>query len=430
MFLIDKVAFTIGGIEVRWYGIIIAFGALLAALLATRVARIRGENPDQIWQVFPWALIGGIIGARVGFFVAEPSTFKGIESLNPLSGGFQGLSIQGAMVGGILACLIYCRLSKLSLFRLMDIAAPGIAMAQGIGRLGNFVNQEAYGAPCADNNPFCVVIDPANRKKGYENNTRFQPTFAYEMGWDFINAILVYWLNQPKQQKRFDLRDGDVFWIYAIIYSIGRFVIEGIRVDSAMAGDAKVPQLFAIATIVVAFAFIAFNHRTRGAKQLAAAAADGRAVTFTSGGKADDFAAGTTKVQSVDEASVAAVSQSPIVTTAIAASEPAAAISPAATAPPIAEGSSVSAADEAAAAEISAEDDEEGVLDEAAASDTVEAVSEQQEEEAAAAAAWTEPQMPVSTVATALGGTPNAGEVATGQHQAGALAADEDSSGQ
>ncbi len=296
MFLIDKVAFNIGGIEVRWYGIIIAFGALLAALLSTRVARIRGENPDHIWQVFPWALIGGIIGARVGFFVAEPSTFKGLESLNPLSGGFQGLSIQGAMVGGILACLIYCRFSKLSLFRLMDIAAPGIAMAQGIGRLGNFVNQEAYGAPCDANNSLCVVIDPINRKPGYEKYSRFQPTFAYEMGWDFINAILVYWLNMPKQQKRFDLRDGDVFWIYAIIYSIGRFVIEGIRVDSAMAGDAKVPQLFAIATIIVAFAFIAFNHRTRGAKQLAAATADGRSVTFTSSGQSLSSNAETAKV--------------------------------------------------------------------------------------------------------------------------------------
>jgi len=280
---IDKVAFTIGSIEVRWYGIIIATGALLAVLLSTRIARVKGENPNHIWEVFPGALIGGILGARIGFFVAEPGAFKGLASLNPLNGGFQGLSIQGAMVGGILATLIYCRLAKIGLLRLMDIAAPGIAMAQGIGRLGNFINQEAYGTPCAQDEPLCITIDPINRRPGYQQYDRFHPTFAYEMILNFINAGIVYWLNLPRQQQRFALRDGDVFWVYAIIYSIGRFIIEGIRVDSAMAGDAKVPQLFAIVTIVVAFGFIAFNHRTRRTKQLAGATPTGRSATFTSG---------------------------------------------------------------------------------------------------------------------------------------------------
>ncbi len=391
MFLIDKVAFNIGGIEVRWYGIIIAFGALLAALLATRVARIRGENPDHIWQVFPWALIGGIIGARVGFFVAEPSTFKGLESLNPLSGGFQGLSIQGAMVGGILACWIYSRFSKLPLFRLMDVAAPGIAMAQGIGRLGNFVNQEAYGTPCAPNEPLCITIDPANRRPGYTQYSQFHPTFAYEMILNFINAGIVYWLNLPRQQKRFDLRDGDVFWIYAIIYSIGRFIIESIRVDSAMAGDAKVPQLFAIATIVVAFAFIAFNHRTRGAKQLAAATADGRTVSFTSGGQALNSGAETAKV-----------------TSAQAAAE-----------------TSNTVGDAQAAAEISNAAEQSGEADAEAASTTATEAKVAAEELAVADADSMNPPIPLTIAATEPGGgSLNAAEVTTGQQEGGELAAD------
>ncbi len=380
LFLIDKVAFTIGSIEVRWYGIIIATGALLAALLSTRVARIRKENPDHIWQVFPWALIGGIIGARLGFFVAEPSAFKGLDSLNPLGGGFQGLSIQGALVGGIIACWIYCRIAKLPLFRLMDIAAPGIAMAQGIGRLGNFVNQEAYGTPCANDNPFCVVIDQDNQHAPYKGNgySRFQPTFAYEMILNFINAGIVYWLNLPKQQKRFDLRDGDVFWIYAIIYSIGRFVIEGIRVDSAMAGDAKVPQLFAIATIVVAFGFIAFNHRTRGTKQLAGATPAGGATTFTSG---DHI--------TTDDA--------------------------------------MENADEQAAEQISAAENEAGVTDAQEQTAATTEAKVENEELAIADADSMNPPLPLIMTATEPGGgTLNAAELNAGQQLAGELKANED----
>lgn len=373
---IDKVAFTIGSIEVRWYGIIIAFGALLAALLSTRVARQRGENPDHIWQVFPWALIGGIIGARLGFFISSPQDFKGWDSLNPLSGGFQGLSIQGAVVGGIIACWIYSRFSKLPLFRLMDIAAPGIALAQGIGRLGNYVNQEAYGSQCDDNNSLCVVID--NPPAPYKPGSRFQPTFAYEMVWDFMNAGVVYWLNQPRQQQRFGLRDGDVFWIYAIIYSIGRFIIESIRIDSAMAGGAKIPQLFAIATIVVAAAFIAYAHRTRGGAQLAGATVAGRNVTFTSGGKA----VSATDNKAADE-------------------QP---------------------ADEQAAEDISAEEDKEGAADPASAEDAVDDEAGREEEEAAASAAWTEPQIPPAMLITEpAGGTLDAAEVAAGQQMLGEL---------
>ncbi len=293
MLAIDKVAFTIFGLDVRWYGIIIATGALLAALIATRVARIRGENPDHVWQIFPWVLIGGILGARLGFFVSEPGQFNGdiLKALNPLAGGFQGLSIQGALVGGLIAGLLYTRLNKISLLRIMDIAAPGIAVAQGIGRLGNFVNQEAYGTPCAPNEPLCIVIDPENRRKGYEQYSTFHPTFAYEMIVNFLNAALCYWLNKPAQQQRFGLCDGDVFWIYAIIYSIGRFIIEAIRVDSAMAGDIKVPQLFAVITIVVAFAIIAYNHRTRPASTPALAGAGANTVLTNTGMSPEDEAA-------------------------------------------------------------------------------------------------------------------------------------------
>ena len=248
-------------IPVYWYGIMIMLGVIVASFIAFREARRRGEDPDHVWQMFPWILIAGILGARLGFILSQigDPAYQDFGRWIDIRQG--GLSIQGAVVGGILALSFYCWRYKLSFFKWADIIVPGLAIAQGIGRLGNYFNQEAFGSQC--DLPWCIPIAPDRQREvaGIQNpdpNARFHPTFAYEMFWNFALAGLLLWLGR---QKRFRLREGDLLWVYLIGYSIGRFIIEQIRVDSATIGDIKTPALIALLTIVVGWTALIIRHR-------------------------------------------------------------------------------------------------------------------------------------------------------------------------
>lgn len=270
----DRVAFTIPGlnIPVHWYGIMIMLGVLLASYIAFREARRRGEDPDHVWQLFPWVLVLGILGARLGWVLSEANShqFKDFWEIFAISQG--GLSIQGAIIGGVLAVLGYCRRYKLSFFQWADIIVPGLALGQAMGRWGNFFNQEAFGRPTTL--PWGIPIDVnrqvevAGPNPGFEpsSSLRFHPTFAYEMIWDLLNLGLLMWLGR---QKRFKLLEGDLLWVYLIFYSVGRYAIEEIRVDSAMVSGFKTPQLFAIATILFALVMVAIRHRPGTTARLA-----------------------------------------------------------------------------------------------------------------------------------------------------------------
>jgi len=257
--------FTIGNftidIPVHWYGIMIMLGVVAATFIAFREARRRNEDPDHIWQMFPWVLIAGIVGARVGFVLSQLGNphYQDIGNWVRIWEG--GLSIQGAIVGGVLALIFYCRRYSLSFFKWADILVPGLALAQAIGRWGNYFNQEAFGSQC--DLPWCIPIsaDQQRAVAGIQNpdpSTRFHPTFAYEMIWDLLNFGLLMWLGR---QKRIRLREGDLMWVYLIVYSIGRFVIEQIRLDSATVGDLKTPAVVAIITIVFSWTMLIYRHR-------------------------------------------------------------------------------------------------------------------------------------------------------------------------
>lgn len=260
----DRVAFTVFGIPVYWYGIMIMLGVLAASYVAYTEARRRGEDTDHVWQLFPWALIAGILGARIGWVVSEAGSrqFTDIWSVIDIRQG--GLSIQGTIIGGALAVILYCRRYRLSFFKWVDIIAPGLALGQAIGRWGNFFNQEAFGRPT--NLPWGIQIDVrrqaevAGPNAGFtpSSDLRFHPTFAYEMIWNLLNMSILLWLGR---QRRIRLREGDIFWIYLIFYSVGRYAIEELRVDSAMLSGFKAPQLFSIAAILFAVIMIAVRHR-------------------------------------------------------------------------------------------------------------------------------------------------------------------------
>jgi phosphatidylglycerol:prolipoprotein diacylglycerol transferase len=223
------------GLKVHYYGIIIMTGALLAAFLTARQAKKKGMDPELVWDMLPWLLIAGIIGARLWHIFTPPASSL-IDGRNPyfiypldmLKIWNGGLGIPGAVMGGALALFIYCRVKKISFGAWVDAIAPGLALAQAVGRWGNFVNQEVYGMPSSLPFPFSIAIDPAHRLAGYQEIERYHPTFLYESIWNLLNMGLLLFLSQKYKEK---MKQGDIFLVYMMVYAVGRFALEYVRID-------------------------------------------------------------------------------------------------------------------------------------------------------------------------------------------------------
>jgi phosphatidylglycerol:prolipoprotein diacylglycerol transferase len=263
-------------IAVRWYGVIIMTGALIAAYLAARRATARGYDPDHVWNQLMLGLLLGIAGARIYYVAFEWERFAAdpLSIINLTTGG---LAIHGGIIGSVLAVLIYARWNKIPLWDWLDVCVPSYLLGQAIGRWGNFFNQEAYGRPTSL--PFGVRIDQDHRVPPYTNmqqypaDTLFHATFLYESLWNFAGAGLLFWADRrygfgAPAGKRW-LRSGDLLFFYAIIYSAGRFWIEGLRTDSlclngiggSCEGSLRVAQLISLAFIALGVIALIINHR-------------------------------------------------------------------------------------------------------------------------------------------------------------------------
>jgi phosphatidylglycerol:prolipoprotein diacylglycerol transferase len=231
-FLINTEIFGLP-LQIRWYGVLIIGGAMLAAWLASRRAERRGYDSEDVWNLLLLGLVLGIVGARAYYVAFEWERYAGkplLEIINPQGGG---LAIHGALIGAIVAALIYTRRRKLPLVEWLDICLPTVLIGQSLGRWGNFFNQEAYGRPTSL--PFGVTIDqehrlpPYNNMQQYPANTLFHATFLYESIWNIAGLGLILWL---ERRLRGWLRTADSALFYAIVYGAGRFWIEGLRTDS------------------------------------------------------------------------------------------------------------------------------------------------------------------------------------------------------
>jgi phosphatidylglycerol:prolipoprotein diacylglycerol transferase len=253
--------------HVYFYGILITIGVIAAAFLSQAEAKRRGMNPDYIWDALFWVVLAGIVGARIWHILTPPPSMveQGITTkwylmhpLDMLNIRNGGLGIPGAVIGGALALWIYCRKRKLQFLTWADIVAPGVALAQAIGRWGNYFNQELYGKPT--NLPWKIYIDPLHRVEGFQNYDYFHPLFLYESLWNLINMAILLWV-----ARRFDkwLRPGDLFLIYMIMYSLGRFGLEFLRLDASQVGGINFNQTFVIFVAIFAGVAIFFNHRLR-----------------------------------------------------------------------------------------------------------------------------------------------------------------------
>ena len=257
--------FQVGPLFVRYYGIILMLGALGGSWVAAQGAKRRDEDPELVWDGLVWVLIGGIIGARLWhIFTPTPSDIAiglttkfylthPLDAINIRSGG---LGIPGAVIGGLLALYLFCRKRKTSFAMWVDIAAPGLALGQAIGRWGNFINQELYGPPT--DLPWGIFIEPQYRLPGFQEFERFHPLFLYESLWNFMNLGLLLWLERKYKDK---LKAGDLLFVYMIIYPVGRFLLEFIRLNSAEIGGINANQMVMLCVAVGSAAVLFIRHR-------------------------------------------------------------------------------------------------------------------------------------------------------------------------
>ena len=227
------IAFTIGTLEIRWYGILIATGAMLATLLAYKRAPKRGIQPDDVLDLVLWTLPIGIIGARVYYVIFSWNTLYRYDPMEAFNIREGGLAIHGGLIFGLVTAWAICRKKNIPFLSMADLILPGVVLAQCIGRWGNFFNSEAYGRPT--NLPWAIVV----------NGQHVHPTFLYESVW--CGLLCLFLLYVDNRHRRFS---GQIMCLYGILYSAERFFVESLRTDSLMLGP------FRQAMVLSAFVFV------------------------------------------------------------------------------------------------------------------------------------------------------------------------------
>ena len=252
---------NLGFATVRWYGAIIAFGFLLAVLFGGRIAYKWKINLDKMIDVLLYGTIGGIVGARL-YYVAFKWDYYGQHLTDIFKIWEGGLAIYGGIIGGILAALIVCRIEKLNFFNLLDMVSMSLLIGQGIGRWGNYANQEAFGSITNKNwgmmsdtvaeyisrNASYFGLDNVDNVKQYiaDNNLYVHPTFFYESVWCILGFFVLYII--MKKRRKFS---GQLFLCYGVWYGFGRMVLEGLRSDSLYIANTSIRVSQALSAVLM-----------------------------------------------------------------------------------------------------------------------------------------------------------------------------------
>ncbi len=250
----DRYLFTIGDFKIEWYSALIIVGAFLAIIMIMKEAKRHNYPTDFVFNMCFWAIIFGIIGARLYFVVFNLDLYSNFWDIFKIWEG--GLAIHGGIIFGLITCLIYCKKYKARLVRLLDFVAPALLLAQAIGRWGNFFNQEAHGAATTLEHLQNLhipqfIIDGMNIGEIY-----YEPTFLYESLWCFIGVIIILIVRRlPK------VKVGQPTAIYLMWYGLGRFVIESMRTDSLMLGGFKVAQIVSVVMIIIGLLMLMITSR-------------------------------------------------------------------------------------------------------------------------------------------------------------------------
>ncbi|MEX1317236.1 MAG: prolipoprotein diacylglyceryl transferase, partial [Synechococcaceae cyanobacterium] len=220
--------FQWGPISLRWYGLLIALAVLVGLLLSSRLARARGIDPALIADLLPLLVLGAVLGARL-YYVALEWRQYATNWVDVLSIWRGGIAIHGALIGGGLTAILFCRWRRQPFWPLLDVLVPSVALGQAIGRWGNFFNSEAYGLPTQL--PWKLKIPAANRTPEFLEQLYFHPTFLYESLWNLGVTVLLLVLFRQASRGRIQLPAGALSCVYLMAYSSGRVWIEGLRID-------------------------------------------------------------------------------------------------------------------------------------------------------------------------------------------------------
>lgn len=234
----NPIAFSIGNIDIRWYGILIALGMVLGIIISLRRSSKYGIKQDDVLDTVLWMLPLGVIGARVYYVLFNSNHYHSLYEIINIRNG--GLAIHGGLIFAIATVVTLCRIKNIRALNMLDLFMPVVALGQAIGRWGNFFNGEAHGGPT--NMPWGIMV----------NGIKVHPTFLYESIWCFILFAFLIWFSNHKRNFY-----GEILSLYGILYSIERFLVESLRTDSLMIGSFKQAQVLSI--IVIIMCIILYN---------------------------------------------------------------------------------------------------------------------------------------------------------------------------
>lgn len=253
-FKIDPVAIRIGdNFEIRWYGILIVTGIILAFLYACYRAKQEGISFDHMLDITLFTVVFAVIGARAYYVLTSLDQYDSFLDMIAIWNG--GLAIYGGIIAGAITIFVVCKIKKLSVLKMLDAAGPAVMIGQIIGRWGNFCNGEAYGGVVAEGSPLYFLrmgISPHNIE-GVSGMAYVHPTFFYESMWNLIGFTLIHFLYK---KKKFD---GQIVLMYITWYGFGRMLIEGLRTDSLYVGVFRISQVVGFVCFVCGSVALIFN---------------------------------------------------------------------------------------------------------------------------------------------------------------------------
>ena len=254
---INPIFFNLGPIQIHWYGVIIASAVLIALTLSVREGSRVGLEADNFYDYILWALPIAIIFARAYYVIFEWGYYsQHVGEIIAVWDG--GIAIYGSLIGATLVMYVYCRSKFISMWTMLDVVSPTVILAQGIGRWGNFMNQEAFVNITSKVFLESLHLPTFIINQMYINGYYRVPTFLYESVWDILGFIILFSLRHRVHL----FKQGEIFLSYLIWYSIGRFFVEGMRTDSLMIGDTlRVSQLLSVILFVGAIITIIIRRK-------------------------------------------------------------------------------------------------------------------------------------------------------------------------
>lgn len=252
---IDRVAIDLGFVQVYWYAVFILSGIFLGLWIAVRESERRNLPKDTIVDLVFIGLPISVIVSRI-YYVIFKWEYYAAHPMEIIAIWKGGLAMHGVLIGAVLTTIMFAKVRKINFWKLLDILAPSLILAQAIGRWGNFINQEAHGGPVSREFLESLYLPDFIINQMYIEGTYYHPTFLYESLWNFGGFMMLMLL------RRANLRQGELFLTYLIYYSAGRFFIEGMRTDSLMLTEyLRIAQVMSIALILVSILLIWYRRK-------------------------------------------------------------------------------------------------------------------------------------------------------------------------